>query len=60
MYTLVQDNDCHWYVIPEDKRKNWYEWRSLPPGDPKSWIVPKYAHRVDGPHTVSFPNWIEL
>ena len=25
-YILIQDNDCHWYVIPVSKKVDWFNW----------------------------------
>lgn len=43
MYVLIQDDDCHWYVIPSDKVDDWDVWlESL------DWNIPDYAVPVDG------------
>jgi hypothetical protein len=53
-YFLVQDNSCHWYVIPEDKKDEWDTFCDLPEDDEASWEVPEFARDVDGPHSVAF------
>jgi len=50
-YFLDQDNDCHWYLIPVDKRAEWNKWL-----DSAKRNVPKYARSVDGPQWVIFTN----
>lgn len=57
-YRLVQDNDCHWYVIPADRVESFNDWvqcqeRSLPM---ETELEPE---RVNGPHTVTFTDWKE-
>jgi hypothetical protein len=51
MYCLVEDNDNHWYIIPEDKRLETYDyfdkvykyWEDLPENeeepDEPDWLV---------------------
>ena len=57
-YFLGQDNDCHWYVIPESKREEWEEWRDLDEDNEESWNVPKWALEVGGsPSRVTFGNF---
>lgn len=47
-YLYIQDNDCHWYIIPEDKVSAWYtflediEEDCCIPG-------PEWAERCDAP-----------
>ncbi len=43
-----QDDDCHWYLIPEDRRVEWYAWREIPLGDERGWEVPAFAERMNG------------
>lgn len=55
MFCLVQDDDTHWYVIPVDKKKDWYHW--LDEGDLDT-DAPAYAVRVGGaPNLVQFPSY---
>ena len=59
-YILIQDDDCHWYVIPADKQSEFNKWAELDPDDDtgKSWVVPDYAKRVDGyPSLVKFKEY---
>lgn len=55
-WQLIQDNDCHWYVIQVRDTKAFYKWveaqencldfdRSF-----DEW-------RISGPHTITFPVW---
>lgn len=51
-YTLVQDNDCHWYLIPADKQEEFYAWLET-----ESWEEPDWAnHFGGGPLSVTFEN----
>lgn len=56
-YFLSQDNSCHWYVIPDDKRQEWEDWCNLDEDDEASWNVPEFAIEVGGsPFRVTFEN----
>lgn len=51
-YILVQDNDCHWYIIPVDRIDDWDEWCKS-----NEWEAPRYAASVGGhPSLVTFTN----
>lgn len=55
---LIQDNDCHWYVIPcfrEDDFRNWVTAMEQSLDWNNEW-EPK---RVNGPHMVQFYDWDE-
>lgn len=60
-YILVQDNDFHWYVIPDSKEEEWNKWCEIDSGDEESWDVPEYAVMVGGsPSLVKFKKyWIK-
>lgn len=47
-YYLATDNDCHWYVIPLTKRKEWDEWCEIPSDDERAWEPPEFAVPVNG------------
>jgi len=51
---LVQDNDCHWYVIPVGMEEDFNKW--LETEDPE----PTWCNRVDNPHRVHFEDWWEV
>lgn len=52
-YVLVQDDDCHWYVIP-DGRENEFD-AAILGEDPQ---VPDWAEEVGGsPTRVKFQNY---
>ena len=46
---LEQDGDCHWYILPTDKRREWSVWLESDDG-----CLPEFAVAIDGPHQVSF------
>lgn len=58
-YILIQDQDCHWYVIPKMEKEHWNEW--LESEEYNDGIVPDYATEVNGcPSQVVFPDfWID-
>lgn len=52
-YTLVQDDDCHWYVIPYEKLSEWAIWAA---GDCP--VLPDWATSVGGgPSLVLFKEY---
>lgn len=54
-YTLVQDESCHWYLIPADKKKEFYAWFETE--DYENGIEPDWAnHFGSGPEQVTFEN----
>ena len=63
-YILIQDNDCHWYLIPYDKRDSFYEYLDLidnfnydaedPYPDEPDWLK-----RVDGPESIIIHEYTE-
>mgnify|MGYP000889178198 CR=1 len=56
-HILVQDEDSHWYVIPENKKEEWYKFfedEEYPYKD-----LPNWAERVNGsPSNVTFKNYV--
>lgn len=57
-YKLIQDDDCHWYIIPYGFD---YEFeqaieRYIETGEE----LPEWVVEVDGPHTVFFENYTVL
>jgi hypothetical protein len=51
---MDQDDDCHWYIIEADKRKEWDAWLNLDSEDETSWNVPEFAQEIDQPRFVEF------
>lgn len=57
-FVMVQDGDCHWYVIPADRQADWSRWEDLDEDDPASWEAPDWAERVGGaPSLVEFTGY---
>lgn len=55
-HILIQDEDCHWYVIPSDKRDAFDTW--LDSEDAEAGIAPVWAEEVGGsPTLVKFKNY---
>ncbi len=51
---LVQDDDCHWYLIPANRRGRWEIW--VGSGNE---VVPEWATRVNGPpDLVEFDSYV--
>lgn len=56
-YRLVQDNDCHWFIIPADKIGEWDEWCEIDSDDERAWDAPEFAQDLGGsPSNVTFEN----
>ena len=54
----MQDQSCHWYVVPVANLKEWDEWNHLDEDDPKSWEIPAFAQQVGGSsRLVKFKNY---
>ena len=51
-YAIVQDNDFHRYVIPNEKYDQWSEFLEIPSDDEASWDVPEWAEHIDGGRVV--------
>lgn len=56
-YTLVTDDDDHWYVIPIQHLSAWHSW--VETCEEKGWPEPPaWAHAVGGsPGRVTFTDW---
>ena len=55
-YIIESDNDCHHYVIPYSKKKDWEMFLRIPGDDERSWDTPEYAIRIDGGDVI-FTDW---
>ena len=54
-HILVQDDSCHWYVIPAEKEGEWNR-LDFEDGEP----VPEWAEAVGGaPSLVRFREWVK-
>ena len=58
-YFLSQDNDCHWYIVLNENRKEWCEWVELDEDDEKSWDVPNFAQAINNPYGITFNEFEE-
>jgi len=57
MYTLVSDDDGHWYVIPVAKQSEFTKW--LNSDDAQDGVSPEWAEAVGGaPCLVWFPSYV--
>lgn len=55
-YRLIQDDDCHWYLIPYDLQPQFERWVSELQQDD---YVDFADHRINGPHTLKIYSWGE-
>lgn len=51
-FFMDQDNDCHWYIIPQERGDEWHKWKSIPDGDERGWTVPDWAKPIGESHTL--------
>lgn len=51
-YRLAQDDSCHWYLIPADRQKDWWDW--MESEDAKLGVEPEWAKRIDGWSLLTF------
>lgn len=57
-FILIQDNDAHWYVVPEEMKSEWFNFIELDPDDEVSLDVPEWAEAVGGsPSLITFYNY---
>jgi hypothetical protein len=57
-YFLDQDQDSHWFIVPESLREAWDAWRELDPDDEKAWTAPKGCLELGShPNTITFTDW---
>jgi hypothetical protein len=45
-YRLAVDDSSHYYLIPDERRREWWEWCESQ--DARDGIVPDWAKRIDG------------
>lgn len=58
-YRLIQDEDCHWYVIRTTQEEEFNQWQDAMAGA-IDWDGFDFNEvRVNGPHTITFPEWKE-
>jgi hypothetical protein len=50
----VQDDDCHWYIIPAEKRKEFSAW--IGSSEYEMGRPPEWAKMVDGIGNMTFEN----
>lgn len=55
-YRMIQDDDCHWYVIDVRDEARFHRWcEAMESCEPTGDWEPE---RVNGPHEVIFDSWI--
>jgi len=54
LYFLAQDNSGHWYLVKNNKRKEWNKWTNLDEDDERAWENPSYSLRIDNPSSIVF------
>lgn len=56
-FCIVMDDDGHHYVIQSKRQEQWA--RFLKSRDNEDGVEPKWAHRIDGPHSIDFIDYTE-
>lgn len=61
-HRLIQDNDCHWYLIPYNFVDEFHQWIE----DPYEQLLTTTEEpidfdqfRINGPHTLKLYSWAE-
>lgn len=58
-YRMIQDEECHWYVIRVGQIEEFNQWHDAM-AECEKWDGFDFNDvRVNGPHTVTFPEWKE-
>lgn len=53
-YILVQDDSCHWYIIPLEEKERFYEWAY----SEDNWDLEDWMEPVERPvSSVAFKEW---
>lgn len=57
-FILAKCNSNRWFIIPQEKAKDWNAFVTMDENDPASWNYPKWAIRVGGSYNlVSFTDF---
>lgn len=57
MFAIAQDQDCHWFLFPANKRVEFEAWnRAWEDENGDMPEAPGWAILIDGPHVLSFSN----
>lgn len=57
LWCLIQDEDCHWYIIPYDMQEQWDKW--LQSDDYELGNIPVWAISLNGgPSQVTFDSYV--
>lgn len=62
-HQLIQDDDCHWYLIPCDhvtRFRKWVDATLIGVGEKKQDWLFFTACRVDGPHCIQITDWVQV
>lgn len=64
-YALVQDDSCHWYLVPWEKKDEFWEYiDAVENFDYSSGDIypqePEWAKRIDGPHSLVITGFEEV
>ncbi len=51
-FSLVQDRDCHWFVIPVARQQEWDAWCDLSEDDERAWDAPDFAKPTGGSYSL--------
>lgn len=63
-YLLIEDNDCHWYLIPKNREGDFWDYLDMIENydynsdDPYP-QEPEWLKRVDGPQSITIHEYTE-
>jgi len=60
MLTMVQDSDCHWFIIPLSQSAVWYSWLEKSDEAGATGDTPDWAEHIQSPEDVSFSDYEAL
>ena len=54
-FFLGRDGDCHWFIVPVERREEWEKWANIPEDDPSGWDIPDFVQEIGGsPSMIEF------
>ena len=56
-YFIGSDNSGHDYLVPVEKRDEFWAWSEMDEDDPASWEAPEYVKRCEGGLTFTDPRF---
>lgn len=64
-YALMQDDSCHWYLVPWDKKDEFWEYIDAVEnydynGEEPYPQKPEWAKAIDGPQSLAIIEWEQV